>query len=170
MDGSPASRSASPRRAPSARGRGVAGWLVPPLLLGATAFGVWVVLAGPSGMFGWVVGALVVLALGWVLVSSLFPGSADRTCPACGRDTLVRLDDSTRGVVCKACHHRDETASAFFLAEEEGALEPELLARRRRYRDEEVRIRPWTGPDGATRSAERADGRPRRAARTKSER
>ena len=140
----PSSKSAGPRL-------GLLGWLVPPLLLASTGFAVWIVKTGPAGMFGWVVGGLVVLALGWILVSALFPGKADRTCPACGRDTVVRIDESTRGLVCKACHYRDDNASSFFLAEEEGALEPELLARRRRLQKEPVRIRPWTGPDPATR-------------------
>jgi hypothetical protein len=144
---------APPPRPARAGGRRLAGWFLPPLLLASTAFGVWVVLTGPAALFGWIVGALLALALGWVLVSSLFPGSADRTCPACGRDTLVRMDESTRGLVCKSCHFRDATSSSFLLAEEEGALEPELLARRRRHADQEVRIRPWTGSDPSTRSA-----------------
>ncbi len=132
-----------------------AGWILPPFLLLATGLAVWIVLTGPSGLFGWVFGGLVVCALVWVVVSALFPAKADRNCPACGRDTLVRMEEtSTEGVVCKACHWRNEEQSSFLLAEEEGAIEPLLLARRRRLRDANVRIQAWTGPSAATRRSE----------------
>lgn len=138
------------RRPPSALG-----WILTPLLFLSTALGMWIVLANPAGLFGWVVGGIASLALIWVLVSALFPARADRTCPACGRDTLVRVSEaSTEGLLCKACAWRDETQSSFLLAEEEGALEPLLLAkRRRRLAEEGLHIRPWTGSAEATRSA-----------------
>ncbi len=129
------------------------GWILTPLLFLSTTLGVWIVLADPAGLFGWIVGGLGALALVWIVVSSLFPASADRNCPACGRDTLVRLSDAnTQGKVCKACQWRDETQSSFFLAEEEGPLEPQILAqRRRRLANEGLSIRPWTGSTEATR-------------------
>lgn len=121
------------------------GWILPPLLLAATGLGAWLVTAGPPRMFGWVVGACAVLAVVWVLVSALFPGQPERTCPACERDTLVPASrESTAGVLCKACGFSDGEASSFLMAEEEGPLEPMVLARRRRRDDVEVRIHSWS--------------------------
>jgi hypothetical protein len=110
-----------------------AGWLVAPLLLGASLAAVRLVISGPDALFAWAAGAALASALAWVLVSVLFPASADRTCPACGQSALERLDrGSTRGLGCARCGWRDEAASSFLLAEEEGPLEHAVLAERRR--------------------------------------
>jgi hypothetical protein len=112
----------------------------------------------PEGFFAWAVGFLIALSVLWIFVSTLFPrGEAERTCPACGRDTLVRAQDtSTRGLVCKSCLWSDETRSSFFIAEEEEApIESTVLAGRRRHRTgDSLVIRPWTGPTGTTRRNE----------------
>jgi len=124
-----------------------AGWLVPPLALGAVGLGVWLGLRQPPLLFKLLAGACLVVPVGWVLVSALWPGKADRRCPACGKDALRRLDPrATTGLLCSACGHRDESASAWLLAEEEGPLEELVLAQR-----EARRARP--GVDSA-----RADG------------
>ena len=74
------------------------------------------------------------LAVGWVLLSALWPAKADRTCPECGETSVERLDRrELRGLGCGACGWRDETASAWFLAEdEEPVLEDLVRAQRRR--------------------------------------
>ena len=106
-------------------------WLIGVYLLfaslGAGAIG----FLGPVGLFMWVVGGGIVLMVVWVIVCALSPAQADRRCPACGHDSLVRLDpESHRGLRCGQCGWEDESASSFFLAEEEGALEPVVLKER----------------------------------------
>ena len=108
-------------------------WFAPLACLAAVLGGVAIVLTRPLALVWVLVGALVVVPAGWVLVSALFPGKAERRCPACAADTLVRLDArSTHGLGCRACGWRDESASAWLLAEEEGPLEELVLAQRRR--------------------------------------
>ena len=69
----------------------------------------------------------------WVALSALWPAKADRRCPKCGEDTLVRLDpDTTTGLRCSACDHVDPEATSWFLAEEEGPLEDLVLRQRGR--------------------------------------
>ena len=100
--------------------------------LGAGAIG----FLGPVGLFMWVVGGGVVLMVVWVIVCALSPAQADRRCPSCGQDGLVRLDpESHRGLRCEVCGWQDESASSFFLAEEEGALEPVVLKERGQERE-----------------------------------
>jgi len=107
-------------------------WLTPVVFFAAAIGGVRLVLDPPEGIVGIVLGALVVVGLGWILTSILWPARADRRCPACGEDALERLDlDSTVGLRCSACGHTDETASAWYLAEEEGPLEEIVLEERR---------------------------------------
>jgi hypothetical protein len=61
----------------------------------------------------------------------------------------VRLDRTTaRGLRCPACGFRDETRSAFFLAEEEGPLERIALKERGRLRENEASEQPSPAPDG----------------------
>jgi len=117
-----------------------AAWLLPPLLIGAIGLGFWVLTQRPEGLFGLVFGGLVAVGLLWIVVSSLLPGKADRTCPSCGRKGLRRLDrSSTTGLRCAHCGWRDETASSFLLAEEEGPLEDLVLDRRdRKHEDREL--------------------------------
>jgi hypothetical protein len=119
------------KRAPSA----LAGWLVAPALFAATATGILFVVRGPDRYFGLAFGALVALAVAWILVSVLFPARVERTCPACGGESLRRLDPTlTRGVVCDACGHTDPHQSSFLMAEAEGALEEIVIAERARSR------------------------------------
>lgn len=109
-------------------------WL-PPLLLGSVALGVVLLLKRPDGLWSYVVGGMVALTLGWIVVSSLWPGKPDRTCPECGSEGLQRLDEqSHRGLRCRDCGYQDETASSFMIAEEEGTLEETVLRERGRKR------------------------------------
>jgi len=80
-----------------------------------------------------IMGTALALGLAWIVVSSLNPAEADRTCPECGEEGLERLDpDATRGVVCSRCGHIDRDVSSWFLAEEETLLEEIVLAERAR--------------------------------------
>jgi hypothetical protein len=106
-----------PQRARDSR----AAWFAAPLILAAIAAGVLLVLHGPEGIFGVAFGLVLALGLGWILVSSLLPARAERTCPQCGGEGLERLDpDSSQGLVCRLCAWADESASAFLLLEDEG--------------------------------------------------
>jgi hypothetical protein len=110
-------------------------WLIAPLLLAATGAGVLFVLRGPDGVFGVCFGAVLALGVVWILVSTLFPGRAERNCPACGQRGLERIDPaSTCGVRCRLCGWRDESASSFLFAEEEGTFEDIVLRERRSER------------------------------------
>jgi len=121
----------------SSRRHALAGWLVAPLALVSVAAGVLLVVESPQGLFGVVFGSALALGLVWVLACSLFPATADRTCPECNRKGLVRLDRrTTRGVRCARCGFRDATASSFLLAEDEGVpLESTVLHERDRGRE-----------------------------------
>ena len=119
----------APRPAAPAGARG--GWLLPLVFLGAIAAGVAVVLRAPAWLFAAAFGALIAAGLAWVVISAWFPAAADRRCPACGALSIERLDlRTTTGLACGRCGWRDESASSFLLAEEEGALEPLVLAER----------------------------------------
>jgi hypothetical protein len=108
-------------------------WLVPPLLLTVVAATFLFLRRGPDQLFGYAFGALLGLAFLWVGISVFWPARADRRCPNCGEEALERLDqDTTRGLVCRACRWRDSTASSWFLAEEEGPLEQLVLRDRGR--------------------------------------
>jgi len=127
----------SPRRSstapePALRGApGLLAWLLPVVLLGATALGVGLALSRPRGLFMALLVALGCLPVVWILLSALWPAKAERRCPACGEECLVRLDErSTHGLGCTACGWRDESASAWLLAEEEGPLEELVLGER----------------------------------------
>jgi hypothetical protein len=114
------------------RSRQRGGWLIAPLMLAAVAAGLLFVLRGPDQVFGVAFAAVLVLGIGWILVSALLPGRAERTCPACGGAGLERLDpQTTQGLRCGLCGWRDESASSFLLAEEEGPLEDIVLRQRR---------------------------------------
>lgn len=103
-------------------------WLIAPLLLAAVGAGALFVFRGPDHIFGIAFGLVLGLGFLWVLVSTLFPSKPDRCCPACGRESLVRLDaTSTQGVTCSACSWSDETLSSFYMAEEEGEAGDSLL-------------------------------------------
>jgi len=110
-------------------------WCAPAFLLLAVLAGVAIVVAGPHFLFAGVLAALAAVPVVWVAVSALWPARAERRCPACGKDALARLDArATHGLVCRACGFRDESASAWLLAEEEGPLEEIVLAERARSR------------------------------------
>jgi hypothetical protein len=118
----------APRRARESR----AAWLVAPLILAAIASGLLLVLRGPEGLFGVAFGLVLALGLGWILVSSLLPARAERTCPRCGGEGLERLDpDSSQGLVCRLCSWADESASAFLLLEDEGRPFEDIVLRGR---------------------------------------
>lgn len=107
--------------------------LVPLLMLGAIALAFTLIRGHPleiARVFGL---AALVAVLSWIVTSVLWPGRADRRCPACGAETLVRKDpDTTVGIACSRCGFTDEDASAWLLAEEEGPLEPTVLEERAR--------------------------------------
>ena len=116
-------------------GGSIGGWLVAPLLLAATSASILLVLRGPDELFGVAFGLVLALGLAWILVSSLFPARADRTCPECGKRALTRLDPhSTHGLRCRACGWRDASASAFLLAEDDGDALEDIVLRERRFR------------------------------------
>jgi hypothetical protein len=138
-------RGASPRPAASSTAAARTGfvarneprgtWLIGPMLLFAVAAGVRLVFRGADEIFGLCFALLLGLGVVWILVSVLMPAKADRTCPRCKRSALGRIDPrSTHGVTCRHCGFRDETASAFLLAEEEGPLEDIVLRERQRRR------------------------------------
>ncbi len=111
-------------------------WLLPLGLLAAGIFGAVLIQRLGTGIFGWIFAGLVGLGLLWIVVSVLWPARAERTCPDCGRPGLVRLDtDLVHGLECTQCDYRDETASAWLLAEEEGPLEELVLAQRAQRRE-----------------------------------
>ena len=129
-----------------ARRRALA-WLLAPLSLAAVAGGALFVPRLPDLSFGLVVGAGVLVLVGWIVISALWPARADRRCPECGREALLRLDpDATHGIRCGHCGFRDETRSAWLLAEEEGPLERIVLAQRRRKREPSP-VDSAAGPD-----------------------
>ena len=95
-------------------------WLIAPLLISAVGAGALFVFRGPDHVFGIAFGLVLGLGFLWILVSTMFPSKPDRSCPECGRESLVRLDSaSTQGVRCSACPWSDETLSSFYMAEEE---------------------------------------------------
>ena len=108
-------------------------WMLPVLMFGAIALSVLILRAGGPDLPFVLLGAVLVLALAWILISSLNPARADRTCPECGEEALERLDpETTRGVTCARCGHTDRDASSWFFAEEETNLEEIVLAERAR--------------------------------------
>ncbi len=120
------------RRRPRLEAPGIVGWLVPPLALVAIGVGVLLVRARPESLFPWIFGAMVLAAVGWVVVSALSPAKADRRCPQCGHDSIERLHPATtRGIRCGACGWQDETASSFFLAEDEVPALEDIVLRER---------------------------------------
>jgi hypothetical protein len=108
-------------------------WLMPLVMLLAIVLGAVIVRGQPRVALYVILTVMLLIPVLWVLVSALWPGTADRGCPGCGKDTLVRSDsESTVGLECPSCGWRDETASAWFLAEEEGPLEDIVLRQRGR--------------------------------------
>lgn len=111
-------------------------WLLVPfafaLAIGAGALA----LLRPDWLTAAVLSAILVLALAWVMLTIFWPARADRGCPRCGEERLVRADPSTTvGVRCEACGHVDLEVSSWFLAEEEDdSLEPMVISQRRRGR------------------------------------
>lgn len=126
--------SASAPPPPSAgRGRRVLVALFPLVLLATVIGAIALARANPKALFVGLFVLAAALPLAWLTVSALWPARADRTCPTCGAAALERLDaNSTHGLGCRACGWRDESASGWLLAEEEGPLEPLVLARRPR--------------------------------------
>lgn len=109
------------------------GWLVGPVALLALCAASWLALRRPVLLAWGLAGLVILVPAGWVLVSALWPGRAERGCPACRKEALVRLDARTTvGLRCTACGWRDESASGWLLAEEEGPLEELVLSQRGR--------------------------------------
>jgi len=118
---------------PPEGGSGRLRWLTPLAPLAAIAAALVVVRRPPGGLLGLVLLALLGAAVGWIVVSTLWPARAERTCPRCGRDGLARIDRwSTIGLRCRDCGWRDESRSSWLLAEEEGPLERTVLRQRSR--------------------------------------
>lgn len=115
------------------RGRRLAWVLFPLLPTLAVAAGLWIVRRAPQGLAGWTLAGALCLSCLWILVSVLWPARAERACPLCRAEALVRLDPhSAHGLSCERCGFRDESASAWLLAEEEGPLEELVLEARGR--------------------------------------
>jgi ribosomal protein L37AE/L43A len=126
-----------PSPAPAARtGVDRAGWMIGPLLLCCVACAMLFIVRGPDQIFGVAFGIVLCVGLVWILVSALLPARADRNCPQCGRKTVQRIDARTlHGLRCRACSWRDESASAFIHAEDDGRpLEDIVLRERGRFR------------------------------------
>lgn len=105
---------------------------MPAALLAAATISILFIMRRPSGLFVWVAGAGFAILFLWVVISTLWPARADRTCPECGREELERLDsETTHGLRCSACGWQDESLSSWLLAEEEGPLEATVLQQRR---------------------------------------
>lgn len=109
------------------------GWLFPAVWLTAIALGVLLVRLGPNWVSAWVLGGVFATALAWIVISTLWPARADRACPACGEESVERMDSSRSvGKRCAACGWIDETQSSWMIAEEEEeALEHLVLGERR---------------------------------------
>jgi len=113
---------------------GRASWLVAPLFLGAVLGALVLLRLGPESLLRGFLVAVCALPLVWVFVSIFYPASADRRCPSCHEESLVRtrLDD-LQGLHCTRCGFADEHASSWKFAEEgEEALEPFVLRDRGR--------------------------------------
>ena len=88
--------------------RWLGGLCVPLLGLGglATAFGL--AAGAPGFTLALVLATLIGAPLLWFLVSTLLPGTEQRTCPACQAEALEPMDPAERyGVRCAACGHTD---------------------------------------------------------------
>jgi ribosomal protein L37AE/L43A len=105
------------------------GDLIPFLLLGAVALGIGIVRAGPGWLAIAALGAILAVVVGWIVTSVLWPGRADRVCPACGAEAVRRTAPGALvGRRCASCDWRDDAESAWMMAEEEeDALEPLVL-------------------------------------------
>jgi hypothetical protein len=124
---------------PSRRLARLLGALVPALILGAVALAFALIRSHPLGLARALALGALVAVLSWIVTSVLWPARADRRCPACGADSLVRKDPrATVGIACARCGYADADASAWLFAEEEGPLERTVLeerAARRRGRE-----------------------------------
>lgn len=110
-------------------------WLTPLFLLGGIAGGVAVVRWHPAWLLASVLLGVVGAVLLWVFVSAFWPAKADHRCPRCGADAFERLDPATtQGLECRACGFRDEQATSWFHAEEEGGPLEEVVLLERRSR------------------------------------
>lgn len=114
-------------------------WILPILVIGAIALAIGLLRIGGPNLPFILLGAVLSLALVWIVVSTLNPARANRTCEECGEEALERLDPgTTRGVVCSSCGHTDRDASSWYFAEEEEtALEKIVLAERGRSSESE---------------------------------
>lgn len=109
-----------------------AGWLIGPLILCSVAAAMLFVFRGPDEVFGIAFALVLAVGLSWILVSALSPARAERRCPRCRRLTVVRADaEKLTGLRCKACSWRDDSASAFLHAEEDGTPFENLVLRER---------------------------------------
>ena len=116
-----------------ARGQKLAYLFAPLLLVCAVGTALLLKHYQPLQIFGIVTGAILLLSILWIGISTLWPPHADRTCPSCGSEGLLRLDKtSTVGVRCGDCSWVDRDQSSWLLAEEEGPLEEIVLSQRKK--------------------------------------
>ena len=106
-------------------------WLIPILGMGAVVVSAAILRTTPLWLGVVVLAVVLAAVILWVTASILWPAKADRRCPVCGEEGLVRMDpEGVRGLRCELCGHSDPDASAWYLAEEEGPLEEIVLGRR----------------------------------------
>ncbi len=60
-------------------------------------------------------GAIALVAIGWIVVSAMWPSKPDRRCPTCGESGLVKIRRGEPGVVCEQCGFRDESMHVAYL-------------------------------------------------------
>jgi len=111
-------------------------WLLVPFVFALAIAAGALALIRPAWLTAAVLWTVLGLASTWLMVTIFWPARAERTCPRCGEERLVRADPSTTvGVRCEACGHQDLEVSSWFLAEDDGdSLEEIVLSQRRRGR------------------------------------
>lgn len=86
----------------------------------------------PEWLTAAVLSTVLVLASIWLVFTIFWPARADRTCPRCAEERLVRADPKTTvGVRCEACGHVDLHLSSWFLAEDDGDSLEQIVIRQR---------------------------------------
>lgn len=150
----PHRRTTTPERPARRTAERHGGWLsfvLPAALLAGACLPLVFIVRRPVGLFGWVLGIGFTAVLLWIVVSTLWPGRADRTCPECGGQGLRRLDPTTtRGLECSECGWSDPDESSWMIAEEEGPLEEVVMRQRGRAVTGSKGASPSVDNDGRT--------------------